>query len=61
MWKKNEKKSIPGRTCWDIYCMNCNSYLGSTDSGDDHTYERGGNCPYCGKDVNEKEEKGDKK
>lgn len=60
MLRKNEEKSRLGRTCWDIYCINCNSLLGSTDSGDNHRFERGGICPYCGKEVNKKKEGGNK-
>lgn len=52
MLVRNEKRSILGRTCWDIVCSNCKVLLGSTVAGDDHTYERGGICPYCKKDVN---------
>ena len=55
MWKKNAQKSIPGKTEWDFYCTNCNTYLGSTVAGEDHRYERGVICPYCKKDVNKKE------
>ena len=46
MWKKNDLKSIPGRTTMDQYCDNCKKYLGSNVSGEIHIYERGGICPY---------------
>lgn len=56
MWEKNLSKSSNKRTVWDYYCINCNSFLGSTEPGESHRYERGGICPYCKKDINKKED-----
>ena len=39
---------------YPIICINCRKYLGSTAPGDNHQFERGGLCPFCGKDVNTK-------
>lgn len=60
MWKKNDLKSIPGRTAMDQYCDNCKKYLGSNVSGENHIYERGGICPYCGKNVYKEDDKDEK-